>query len=61
MDTIAKDIGVLASTDPVALDKACLDMLRKNEDKKLFSGDHTLDYAKQIGLGTTEYELIEIK
>jgi hypothetical protein len=61
MDTIAKDIGVLASTDPVALDKACLDMLRKNENKKLFSGDHTLDYAKKIGLGTTKYELIEIK
>ena len=57
---VAKDIGVLASTDPVALDKACLDLVRKNEGKKVFGGDHTLDYAEEIGLGKKEYTLIEI-
>ncbi|MEI7961610.1 MAG: DUF362 domain-containing protein, partial [archaeon] len=58
--TIAADIGVLASTDPVALDKVCLDLLRKKEGKKLFNGDKTLEYAEKIGLGNTNYELIEI-
>ncbi len=61
MKPIAKDIGIFASTDPVALDKACLDMLSEKEGKKIFSGDHTLEYAEQIGLGTTKYELIKIK
>ncbi len=60
MTPIAKDIGVLASTDPVALDKACLDLVRKQEGKKIFSGDHVLDYAEKIGLGKKEYTLIEI-
>jgi uncharacterized Fe-S center protein len=58
---VAKDIGVLASTDPVALDRACLDLLEKNEHKKLFSGEHTLEHAEKIGLGANKYELIEIK
>ncbi|MFA5931435.1 MAG: DUF362 domain-containing protein [archaeon] len=59
--TIAKDIGVLASTDPVALDKACLDLLRKNEKKQMFGGDHVLEHAEKIGLGSQKYELIEVK
>ncbi|MFA6268735.1 MAG: DUF362 domain-containing protein [archaeon] len=57
---IAKDIGVLASVDPVALDKACIDIVRKSEGKKLFSGDHTFDYAEKIGLGHQKYELIQL-
>ena len=61
MKPIAKDIGVFASTDPVALDKACLDLLRKNEGKKVFGGDHCLDHAEKIGLGSKKYELIEVE
>jgi uncharacterized protein len=60
MKPIAKDIGIMSSNDPVALDKACLDMVRKNEGKKLFRGDHTLEYAQSIGLGKREYILEEI-
>lgn len=58
---IAKDIGILASVDPVAIDRASMDLLRKNEKKKVFGGDHTFDYAEKIGLGSKEYELIELK
>lgn len=57
---IAKDIGILASIDPVAIDKASMDLVRKKEGKKLFGGDHTFDYAQKIGLGTKNYELIEL-
>ncbi len=58
---IAKDIGILASLDPVAIDKASLDLVRKKEGKKLFSGEHTLDYAEKIGLGSKSYELIQLE
>jgi uncharacterized protein len=58
--TIAKDIGILASLDPVAIDKASLDLVREKEGKKMFGGDHTLDYAEKIGLGSKTYELIEL-
>lgn len=63
------DIGILASLDPVALDKACTDLVRSSEDhgkvhliERIDSrqGMHTLDYAEQIGLGTQQYELINI-
>ncbi|MBT4870909.1 MAG: DUF362 domain-containing protein [Candidatus Diapherotrites archaeon] len=60
METIAKDVGILASNDPVALDAACLDIIRKEENKKLFRGDHALEYAEEIGLGKREYILEEI-
>ena len=60
METIAKDIGILASNDPVALDQACLDILRKEEGKKLFRGDHILEHAKEVGLGKQAYVLEEI-
>ena len=64
------DIGILASLDPVALDKACIDMVRSSEDhgkvhlvERIDSrhGMHTLDYAEQIGLGHQAYELVELK
>ena len=58
---IARDIGVFASTDPVALDKACLQMLHKNTRKKMFSGEEIFEYSEKIGLGNTKYELIETK
>lgn len=63
------DIGILASLDPVALDKACTDLVRSSEDhgkihliERIDSrhGMHTLDYAEQIGLGSQKYELIKL-
>ncbi|MGI6589871.1 MAG: DUF362 domain-containing protein [Candidatus Iainarchaeum sp.] len=58
---ILKDIGLLASTDPVAIDKASFDLTTKNnKGKKLFRGDDIFNYAEKIGLGKTKYELIEI-
>ncbi len=67
-----KDIGILASLDPVALDKACLDLVFNREAtdgddngplmERINSrhGTHIVDYAEQIGLGTKSYELIDI-
>lgn len=66
------DIGILASLDPVALDKACLDLVFNHEStagdnsapliQRINSrhGAHTVDYAAEIGLGTLSYELIDI-
>ena len=63
------DIGILASLDPVALDKACTDLVRSSEDhgkihliERIDSrqGMHTLDYAEQIGLGNQQYELVSL-
>jgi uncharacterized Fe-S center protein len=62
MKPIVDDVGVFASTDPVAIDKACLDLLDKNNNKTVFKrGRYTLDYAEKIGLGSKEYEFVEIK
>ena len=67
-----KDMGILASTDPVALDQACLDLVFNHvstagDDAKPLQdrinrqhGTHTVDYAAQIGLGSQKYELISI-
>lgn len=64
------DIGILASLDPVALDRACTDLVRSSEDhgkihliERIDSrhGMHTLDYAEQLGMGSQKYELVEIK
>ena len=61
------DIGILASLDPVALDKACVDMVRASEDHGKIhlieridsrNGMHTLDYAEQLGMGSQDYELV---
>ena len=55
-------LGVFASIDPVAIDKACLDVIDKNNGKTIFRrGRATLDYAEKIGLGSKQYELVEIK
>ena len=63
------DIGILASLDPVALDKACTDLVRSSEDhgkihliERIDSrhGMHTLDYAEQLGMGSQKYELIRL-
>ncbi|MBC2580962.1 DUF362 domain-containing protein [Clostridium sp. DJ247] len=61
MKPIVKDLGVFASTDPVALDQACLDMLDKVNGRTVFGrGRYTLEYAEKIGLGSRKYEMIEI-
>ena len=68
-DPCMKDIGILASTDPVALDKACVDLVYKSTDPgkdhlieriESRNGTHTITAAEKLGVGTTEYELIEI-
>lgn len=62
-----KDIGILASLDPVALDQACVDLVyaapgAKELIKRIESrhGIHTLEYADKIGLGSRKYELVKI-
>jgi len=55
---IAADLGVFASTDPMALDKACLDMLNKREGKKVFGGEDIFGHAEEIDLGKRTYELV---
>ena len=61
------DIGILASTDPVALDQACVDLIYQAEGneslvKRMESlhGIHTLEHAEEIGLGSREYQLVNI-
>ena len=66
---VLDDIGILASLDPVALDKACVDLIYAADPQKSASlrqriesrnGFHTLDHAEAIGLGSQKYELIEL-
>ena len=63
------DIGILASTDPVAIDKACLDLIVKNPDDgtmellqqiQRLEWENTIEVAEQHGIGTQEYNLIDI-
>lgn len=64
-----KDVGILASADPVAVDQACLDLVYNSTDPgkdKLIArieslhGVHTVEAAADLGVGTCEYELIEL-
>lgn len=62
MKPIADDIGVFISTDPVAIDKAALDIFRSENDTELFdAGLATLKYASEIGLGSIEYKLVDLQ
>jgi len=61
MEPVARDIGVFASTDPVAIDQAVMDITDKLEGKKVFKGRRTIEYAEEIGLGSTDYILTEIE
>lgn len=66
------DYGILASTDPVALDKACCDIIfnmtasEGNDNAPLMErissrhGLHTIDHAEAIGLGTTDYVIVDL-
>lgn len=68
-DPCMKDIGILASTDPVAIDKACLDLVYASDDPgrdrlieriESRNGAYTIDVAEKMGIGSKEYELIEL-
>ena len=63
------DIGILASLDPVALDQACLDLVYQSDDPgkadliqriESLNGVHTVEAAAALGIGTREYELVEL-
>ena len=68
-DPCMQDIGILASLDPVAIDEACIDLVKKSDDpgrdhllERINSrmGTHTIDAAEELGIGTKDYELISI-
>lgn len=62
MDPVAGNLGVFCSTDPVAIDRACIDMLQATEKQPLFDkGRETLLHAEKLGLGSQDYTLIELK
>ena len=61
------DIGILASTDPVALDRACVDLVYAAPDgaslvrrMESLNGPHILEHAEAIGLGSQSYELVDL-
>lgn len=68
-DPCMKDIGILASLDPVAIDQACLDLVYKSDDPgrdhlveriESRNGVHTIEAAESLGYGSREYELISL-
>ncbi len=68
-DPCMKDIGILSSIDPVAIDQACIDLVINSNDpgKDHFmervnsrNGIHTIEAAADLGYGSREYELIEL-
>jgi hypothetical protein len=68
-DPCMKDIGILASLDPVAIDQACLDLVYASEDPgrdhlleriESKNGVHTIEAAAALGIGVREYELIKV-
>lgn len=68
-DPCMKDIGILVSLDPVAIDQACLDLVYASDDPgrdhlleriESRNGAYTIEAAAGIGLGEREYELIEV-
>lgn len=68
-DPCMKDIGILASDDPIAIDRACLDLVYASDDPgrdhlieriESRNGAHTIDAAEALGFGTSEYTLTEL-
>lgn len=68
-DPCMKDIGILASLDPIAIDQACLDLVYASGDPgrdhlveriESLNGVHTVEAAAELGFGSREYELIEL-
>lgn len=69
-DPCMADIGVLASTDPIAIDQACIDLVYASSDpgkahllERIESrhGVHTIEAAAALGYGTREYELVKVE
>ncbi len=69
-DPCMQDMGILISTDPVAIDQACIDIVLNSNDpgKEHFmervnsrNGTHTIEYAEELNIGSRKYELIEIE
>ena len=69
-DTKIQDIGILVSSDPIAIDKACVDLVYASDDSgknhlieriESRNGLHTIEMANILGYGTKDYELIEIE
>jgi uncharacterized Fe-S center protein len=68
-DPCMKDIGILSSTDPVALDQACIDLVYNSSDEgkshlieriESRNGIHTIEAASELNIGSRDYELINI-
>ena len=68
-DPCMKDIGILASTDPIAIDQACIDLVYSSKDPgrdhfvervERQNGVHTIEAAAELGFGTREYEMINV-
>jgi Uncharacterized Fe-S center protein len=68
-DPCMKDIGILASLNPIAIDRACVDLVKNSDDpgrdhllERITSrhGEHTIEAAATLGFGSTDYELIEL-
>lgn len=68
-DPCMKDIGILVSDDPVAIDQACLDLVYASDDPgrnhlveriESRNGVHTIEAAAALGIGSREYELVEV-
>lgn len=68
-DPCLKDMGILASLDPLAIDQACLDLVKKSQDPGVAHflervnsrhGEHTLEAAALLGFGSREYKLVSV-
>lgn len=68
-DPCIQDMGIMVSLDPIAIDQACLDVVYASDDpgKAHFlervesrNGIHTIERAAELGIGTREYELVEV-
>ena len=68
-DPCMADIGILASLDPIAVDRACLDLVYASDDPgrdhlleriESRNGAHTIDAAAELGFGSKEYELVKL-
>ncbi len=68
-DPCMKDIGILASLDPIAIDQACIDLVYNSKDPgrdhfvervERQNGVHTIEAAAELGFGSREYELINV-
>ncbi len=68
-DVCMNDIGIVSSLDPVAIDRACVDLIYNSSDKgrdhmveriERQNGTHILDSAEKLGIGSQDYEFINI-